>query len=379
MICRGCPSTINSVKSHCDKKCNCDSLNVFDWMNEIVFPVPEKEFVEVQFKNTRKGFFINQNKLQLEKGDIVTVEASPGHDIGIVSLRGPLVFEQMRKYNEDPNGTGFKIIYRKTKPADIEKWLEAVEQETPIMHKARKMAENLNLDMKIGDVEYQSDKTRAVFYYTAEERVDFRELIKLLAEEFKVRVEMRQIGARQEAGKIGGLGPCGRKLCCNTWLSKFKSVTTHAARIQETNLNPQKLAGQCSKLKCCLNYEMDCYTDARRDFPDLTQTLSTIEGKAYYQKADIFSKIIWYSLESDENTNMIAVPLSRAKEIIEMNSQGQKPKHLVTSENASIPEISEYKPTETDSITRFDKATKKKGKKGKKGKKKLREDEESKK
>lgn len=366
MICRGCPSTIDPEKGQSTRLCSCASLNVYDWMTGINEPLLEKEFVEVRFKNTRKAFYINDNKLALEQGDIVAVEASPGHDIGVVSLRGPLVFEQMKKYNVDPRGNDFKIVYRKTKPADIEKWMEAIELEIPTMLKAREMADSLKLNMKIGDVEYQGDKTRAIFYYIAEERVDFRQLIKLLAEEFKIRVEMRQIGARQEAGRIGGIGSCGRELCCNSWLTNFKSVTTNAARIQEISLNPQKLAGQCSKLKCCINYEVDAYADAKNDFPDISLTLETQEGKAFYQKSDVFKKIIWYSFESQDALNMVPVTLERAKEIIQMNRKGVKPEKLnIAQVNTTAPD-SLYSPLESDSLTRFETETRKKKKKKKK-------------
>jgi cell fate regulator YaaT (PSP1 superfamily) len=368
MNCRGCPTAIDPEKSQSERLCSCASLHVFDWMNGINEPITDREFVEVRFKNTRKQFYINENRLPLEQGDIVAVEASPGHDIGIVSLRGPLVLEQMRKYNIDPAGSEFKIIYRKTKPADIEKWLEAIGLENTTMLKAREMAERLNLNMKIGDVEYQGDKTRAIFYYIADERVDFRELIKLLAEEFRIRVEMRQIGARQEAGRIGGIGPCGRELCCNSWLTNFKSVTTNAARIQEISLNPQKLAGQCGKLKCCINYEVDCYNDAKKDFPDISVTLETQEGKAYYQKADVFKKILWYSFESNETVNLIPVPLSRVQEIVRLNTQGTKPEKLTNVKGNPESNGNEYKPLEAGSLDRFESQSRSKKKKKKRKK-----------
>lgn len=368
MNCRGCPTTIDPEKSQSERLCSCASLHVFDWMKGINEPLVDREFVEVRFKNTRKQFYINDNHLPLEQGDIVAVEASPGHDIGIVSLRGPLVYEQMRKYKVDPSGSDFKIIYRKTKPADIEKWLEAINLESTTMLKAREMAERLNLNMKIGDVEYQGDKTRAIFYYIADERVDFRELIKLLAEEFRIRVEMRQIGARQEAGRIGGIGSCGRELCCNSWLTNFKSVTTNAARIQEISLNPQKLAGQCGKLKCCINYEVDCYADAKKDFPDISLTLETKEGKAYYQKSDVFKKILWYSFESNETVNLIPVPLSRAQEIVELNAKGVKPEKLTIVQGNVETNGNEYKPLEAGSLDRFKNQPRNKRKKKKRKK-----------
>lgn len=365
MICRGCPSTIDPEKNRVDRMCSCANLHVHNWLQGITEPVSDREFVEIRFKNTRKAFYLNENKLLLEEGDLVAVEASPGHDIGIVSLTGPLVYEQMKKYNVDPNATDFKIIYRRTKPADIEKWREAMNLEVPTMLKARQIAESLNLNMKIGDVEYQGDKTRAIFYYIAEERVDFRALIKLLAEEFHIRVEMRQIGARQEAGRIGGVGPCGRELCCSSWLTNFKTVSTNAARIQEISLNPQKLAGQCGKLKCCINYELDCYTDAKKDFPDLSAYLETQEGRASFQKSDVFKQLLWYSYESQDALSFIPVPVDRVREILEMNAKGIKPEKLTAQQGITQTSENEYTPLETDSLNRFENQKKKKKKKRK--------------
>ena len=354
-----------------NKYCSCNSLDVYDWMSDFKDLPVRHDLVEVRFKNTRKGFFRNVNKLLLEKGDIVAVESSPGHDIGIVSLRGELVLEQMQKYNVSPGDETLKKIYRKAKPADIEKWKEAISLEIPAMLRAREITASMDLNMKIGDVEYQGDITKAIFYYIAEERVDFRELIKVLAEEFRVRIEMRQVGARQEAGRIGGIGACGRQLCCSSWLTNFTSVTTHAARIQEISLNPQKLAGQCSKLKCCINYEVEVYSDAKKEFPDLTLVLETLEGKYFFQKADIFKKLIWYSTNPESSLNMVSVHLERVREIIGLNSKGKRPPRLI--EHAELIIEEREKPEEflvNDSLTRFDDAGKSVRKKKKKNRKK---------
>ena len=311
--------------------CKADSYNklrTFDWLYDLPNSTNPFDIVEVRFKNTRKDFYENTNKIRIQKGDIIAVEASPGHDIGIVSLTGELVLQQMKKNNVSPEQNDFKKIYRKAKSADIEKWEKAIELENSTMLKAREIAEGLKLEMKIGDVEYQGDKTKAIFYYIAEERVDFRELIKIFAEEFKVRIEMRQIGARQEAGRIGGIGSCGRELCCTSWLSNFVSVTTNVARYQEVSLNPQKLAGQCGKLKCCLNYELDCYLDAQSDFPNVSIPLETNEGKAYHQKTDIYRRIMWYSFDQYSSTNLIPLAVEKVKEIIELNKMGKPVEHL---------------------------------------------------
>ncbi len=310
----------------------CNKLNVFDWLKDLPQSENTTDIVEVRFKNTRKGYFRNIDNLRLKKGDIVAVEVSHGHDIGIVSLTGDLVLEQIKKNDISLESTDIKKIYRKAKPLDIKKWNEAIDLEIPTMLKARKSAEDLKLEMKIGDVEFQGDKTKAIFYYIAEERVDFRELIKNFANEFKIRIEMRQIGARQEAGRIGGIGSCGNELCCTTWISKFVSITTNAARYQELSLNPQKLAGQCGKLKCCLNFEIECYLDARKDFPDTSIPLETTDGKAFHQKTDVFKRTMWYSLaESQQTSEMNLIPLSvdRVKEIIEMNKNGKSVESLV--------------------------------------------------
>ena len=352
------------------KICSCNSLGVFDWLDDLKNLATSHDIIEVRFKNTRKGFYRNVNQLLLEQGDIVAVESSPGHDIGIVSLRGELVLEQMRKYNVSPDSESLKKIYRKAKPADVEKWKDSILLEIPTMLKAREITESMNLNMKIGDVEYQGDNTKAIFYYIAEERVDFRELIKVLAEEFRIRVEMRQVGARQEAGRIGGIGACGRQLCCSSWLINFTSVTTNTARVQDISLNPQKLAGQCSKLKCCINYEVDTYNDAKKDFPDLNKVLETMEGRYYFQKAEVFKKIIWYSDIPDSNLNMAALSVARVREIIKLNNKGKKPAKLLEPiESISIDEVKDKEFLINESITRFDEIVEPAGNKKKKSRK----------
>src|SRR5512133_160609 len=264
-----------------------NKLDSFNWLKDLPEIPEHNDIVEIRFKNTRKGFYRNINSLRLEIGDVVAVEASPGHDIGRISMTGSLVREQMKKAKIHPSADEMKKVYRKAKAVDIQKWEEAKKLENHTMLRSRKIAEDLKLNMKIGDVEYQGDKTKAIFYYIADERVDFRQLIKVLAEEFRVRIEMRQIGARQEAGRIGGIGSCGRELCCSTHITNFVSVTTTHAKYQELSLNPQKLAGQCSKLKCCLNYEVTSYLDAQKDFPSKDITLKTRIGNAYHIKTDI--------------------------------------------------------------------------------------------
>ncbi len=346
-------------------------LNVYDWLNDVPETEISGDLVEVRFKNTRKGFYRNTNRLRLMIGDIVAVEASPGHDIGIVSLTGELVLYQMKKSNTPVESDDLKKIYRKAKPADIEKWQEAISLEDSTMLKARKIAEDLNLDMKIGDVEYQGDNTKAIFYYIADERVDFRELIKVLADEFKIRIEMRQIGARQEAGRIGGIGSCGRELCCASWITNFVSVTTNSARYQELSLNPQKLAGQCGKLKCCLNYELDCYLDAQKDFPDRSIPLETEQGTAYHQKTDIFRRLMWYSYEKDSSVNLTPIAIERVLQIHQLNKKGEKVPSLIAQENIPDRKILNYENgVNEDSLTRFDKKSGKSGKSGKSKRKK---------
>ncbi len=307
---------------------NCHKLDSYNWLKDIPEVAKTKNIVEVRFKNTRKDFFRNVNELRLKTGDIVAVEASPGHDIGIVALTGELAYYQMIKNNGTKDTEELKKVYRKAKPADLEKWEEAISLEKSTMLKSRKIADDLKLEMKIGDVEYQGDNTKAIFYYIADGRVDFRELIKILADNFKVRIEMRQIGARQETGRIGGTGPCGRELCCSSWMSNFISVTTNSARHQELSLNPQKLSGQCGKLKCCLNYELDSYLDAKKDFPDTSIPLETEEGTAYHQKTDIFKRLMWYSFDKENTVNLSVISVDRVIDIQEKNKMGQKVQFL---------------------------------------------------
>jgi len=357
MIYRGC-HTLETDTSDC-YRCNthiCAKLSTYNWTEDIS-DLPSN-IVEIRFKNTRKGFYLNVNELDLRSGDIVAVEASPGHDIGIVSLTGNLALRQYAHSKAKATNEELKRIYRKARSLDIEKWQAAIGREHDTMLKARKISEQLRLEMKIGDVEFQGDGTKAIFYYIADERVDFRELIKILAEEFRVRIEMRQIGARQEAGRIGGIGTCGRELCCSTWMSQFVSVSTAAARYQEISLNPQKLAGQCGKLKCCLNYELDVYLDVQKDFPDTSIALQTDKGTLRYQKSDFFRRIMWYACTA-ENGTLQFIPLSVEKvtQIIELNRQG----HVAKVEQEPITYLTgvaqepDYQDgIGTDSLTRFD-------------------------
>ena len=341
-------------------------LNTYDWLADVPGNAKSTDLVEVQFKNTRKGYYHNVNNLDLKKGDIVAVEASPGHDIGVVTLTGKLVELQIRKANiKSPDD--IKRIYRIAKPVDMEKYYEAKSREHDTMIRSRQIAKNLNLDMKIGDVEYQGDGNKAIFYYIADERVDFRQLIKVLAETFHVRIEMKQIGARQEAGRIGGTGPCGRELCCATWMKSFVSVSTGAARYQDISLNPQKLAGMCAKLKCCLNYEVDNYIEASRKLPSKEVVLQTQDNDYYLFKSDILAGIVTYSTDKKVPANLEVITARRALDVIEMNRQGEKPLSL---QEDGTPKRQE-RPVdllENESLTRFDKSKKKRKPKNKNGK-----------
>ena len=347
--------------SGCGRQDN--KLNTYDWMADIPGNSDEQDMVEVQFKNTRKGYYKNSNKLPLAKGDIVAVEASPGHDIGTVTLTGRLVPLQMKKANIRPDAE-IKRVYRKAKPVDMEKYEEAKSREHQTMIRSRKIAEDLGLKMKIGDVEYQGDGNKAIFYYIADERVDFRQLIKVLAEAFKVRIEMKQIGARQEAGRIGGIGPCGRELCCATWMTSFISVSTSAARYQDISLNPQKLAGQCAKLKCCLNYEVDAYVECQKRLPSKEIELETSDSTYYYFKTDILSGNITYSTDKSFLANECTISARRAFEVINMNKRGEKPEKLDSSEIAKEDRRTKDL-LEQESLTRFDKNKTSKNKKKK--------------
>lgn len=338
----------------------CNKLNVFDWLGNMKMPDGQKTFdmVEIRFKNSRKDFFKNVNNLPLNVGDVVAVEATQGHDIGVVSLTGELVKLQMKKRNLNFDSEEIKKIYRKAKQTDIDKWQEAQKIEVSTMFRARTIALQLGLQMKLSDVEYQGDKSKAIFYYTADERVDFRELIKLLAEEFKVRIEMRQIGARQEASRLGGIGACGRELCCSTWLTDFRTVSTSAARYQQLSLNPLKLAGQCGKLKCCLNYELDSYVDALKEFPTIdNKYLHTQKGDAFHQKTDIFKGIMYFSYKQEPDV-FIPMKAEQVKIVLQMNEKGEKPDDLVQAVVATktkvVQELAFENVVGQDSLTRFD-------------------------
>jgi len=343
----------------------CCKLDTHNWLKDLVLPDGQAPFdcIEVRFKNSRKDFFRIPYDTKFCEGDIVAVEASPGHDIGIVTLTGETVKFQMRKKRVNPKSEHIKKVYRRARLSDIEKWLNAVDLEDNAKVKARKIARKLDLGMKINDVEYQGDETKAIFYYTAEERVDFRELIKLMAEEFKIRIEMRQIGMRQEAARLGGIGSCGRELCCSTWLTNFKSVTTNTARTQQLSLNPQKLAGQCGKLKCCLNYENAVYLDALREFPNQEIVLKTEKGDAIHQKTDIFKKVMWYSYINDQS-NLMALSVDKVKEIITNNRNGKFPVSLEDLAVKREPKADfGSSAIEEEDINRFDKRNNKPSKK----------------
>ena len=330
----------------------CYKLHETNWLEEYPDNIPTDIF-EVRFKNTRRSYYQNVNNLELKRGDIVAVEAQPGHDIGIISLTGDMVAKQMRRVGFNPHNGEFKKIYRKARPYDIERWQEAIALEHETMIASRQIAADMGLNMKIGDVEYQGDRLKAIFYYIADERVDFRELIKVFAERFRIRIEMKQIGARQEAGRIGGIGACGRELCCASWMSSFSSVTTNAARMQEISLNPQKLAGQCSKLKCCLMYEYDVYTDARRTIPRLREPLQALDGEYFLVKVDPLAQTMSFSTSKNSIVNFTTLSIDRVKEIIALNRAGQKVETLVGDDDESVVEEPTYRHAE-DSITRFD-------------------------
>ncbi len=344
--CSGCSHTS-------DKK-----LSVHDWLSNLPETITESDLVEVQFKNTRKAYFQNTYKIDLFKGDMVAVEASPGHDIGEVTLVGKLVTLQMKKNRIDLGKYELRKIYRKVRDVDMEKYNEAKSKEQETMIRSRQIAESLNLNMKIGDVEYQGDGSKAIFYYIADERVDFRQLIKVFAETFRIRIEMKQIGARQEAGRIGGIGPCGRELCCSKWLTNFSTVSTSAARYQDLSLNPQKLAGLCGKLKCCLNYELDQYIEAHKELPSREIELETVDATYYHFKADIFKALITYSTDKHIPANLVTIHADRAKAVIWMNKKNHKPERLeeiVEEENTKkVKKVGYENVVGQDSLTRFD-------------------------
>ena len=343
MACTNCSTSVgNAPGCKSNGACstgNCGKMPVFNWLSNMSLPAGKSPFdiLEVRFKNGRKAFFKNKNNLNVHMGDSVAVEGTSGHDIGIVSLKGELVRLQMRKKKVNIESEEVKTLYRHASELDLQKWETARNREKGCMYRAREMASNLNLDMKIGDVEFQGDNTKAIFYYTSSGRVDFRELIKQMADEFKIRIEMRQIGVRQEAQRMGGIGSCGRELCCSSWLNDFRSVSTSAARYQQLSLNPQKLAGQCGKLKCCLNYELDMYVEAIKDFPKSNVKLKTKKGDAFMQKMDIFRRKVWYSYTS-EPSNFIELSLDKVQEIVFENKKGNHPESLEMYINTFVEE-----------------------------------------
>ncbi len=350
----GCGCGSSAIQTKITASRSFSKLTVCNWLSDLPKSINDTNLIEIRFKNTRKEYFVNINDLSLKQGDMVAVEASPGHDIGMVSLTGELVKNQIRKHNISLKSE-FKKIYRKVKDSDLEKWEEVISLEHSVMIEARKIALDLKLEMKIGDVEFQGDKTKAIFYYIADERVDFRELIKVLAERFRIRIEMKQIGARQEAGRIGGIASCGRELCCSTWMTNFASVTTNAARYQELSLNPQKLAGQCGKLKCCLNFELDIYLDAQENFPSKDIPLRTQAGLFYHQKTDVFKQIMWYSSARDSSINSVPLPVKLVNEIIEKNKEGiEVPEIVADFEEKKAKKIGYTNVVGQESLTRFD-------------------------
>lgn len=368
MACTSCSTSDGSSPKGCKNNgtCgtdSCNKLTVFDWLSNMSPSNGETPFdcVEVRFKNGRKEFYRNTEKLTLSIGDIVATEASPGHDIGIVTLTGELVKIQMKKKGVNPTSAEIQKVYRKASQKDIDIWSEARDKEEPMKVKAREIAIALKLQMKISDIEFQGDASKAVFYYTAEDRVDFRQLIKEFAQVFKIRIEMKQVGFRQEAARLGGIGSCGRELCCSTWLTDFRSVNTSAARYQQLSLNPQKLAGQCGKLKCCLNYELDTYMDALKDFPDFETKLYTEKGDAICQKQDIFKGLMWFAY-TDNFANWHVLKIDQVKEIISQNKQKIRVSALedFAEEIVNEPETRFSNAMGQESLTRFDQPKKKK-------------------
>ncbi len=363
---RGCAVTQGADVQDitCNYRAGCCKLSDNDWlkgMNDGTCP----DIFEVRFKNTRKGFYVNDSQQKINQGDLVIVEAVNGHDLGIVTLCGPIVARQMACKGINPETTEFRKIYRKAKPLDIQKWQEAIAREHETMIKARKIAAELGLEMKIGDVEFQGDGTKAIFYYIADGRVDFRQLIKVFAEEFRIRIEMKQIGARQEAGLIGGLGVCGRELCCANYITSFQSISTSAARCQDLSLNPQKLAGQCGKLKCCLNYEVANYLDAQSRIPRVQGPLEFEDGLAYLRKTDILREIMYFSYDRNSDADLYALDASEVREIIEMNRNGERPESLRTEPEPAAPEF--VTAVGDDSISRFDAPKRKRSRNRKRG------------
>ena len=362
---RGCiVERTDSGELECTYRQGCCKLEVYDWLSG-VSQEQWNEFFEVRFKNTRKGIFRNASGQSVKTGDMVFVEATNVHDLGIVTLEGPIIARQMKAKKINPETFEFKKIYRKAKQFDVEKWQEAIAREHEVMIRSRQIAAELGLEMKIGDVEFQGDGTKAIFYYIADGRVDFRQLIKVFAEEFRIRIEMKQIGARQEAGLIGGLGVCGRELCCSNYISSFLSITTSAARVQDLSLNPQKLAGQCGKLKCCLNYETAAYMDAQTRIPKVSNPLEFEDGLAYLMKTDILKEVMYFSYDSTSLANLYPLDASEVREIIKMNRNGIRPASLKNDSEPHMPEF--VSAVGDDSITRFDEARTRKRKKKHRG------------
>ncbi len=364
MGCNGCSTNCSTgLPRGCKNNGNCGSggcqqMVVFDWLSNIHETASSHRFdgVEVRFKGSRKQFFKNSSHLTLAVGDIVAVEASSGHDIGVVSIVGELVKLQMKKKLKSDSTDNLNVIYRKARETDINKWKKATALENDTMHGARKMALNLGLEMKISDVEYQGDNTKATFYYTANGRVDFRELIKQLSAAYRIKIEMRQIGARQESARLGGIGACGRELCCSSWLTDFRTVSTSAARYQQLSINPQKLAGQCGKLKCCLNFELDSYMEGLKEFPNAQTKLKTKKGDGTLVKMDIFQRKVWYSFEDLTNHQMIELDLDYVNEVIAKNSKGIIVDELTTKKNNDVEVKNDFNNVVgQDSINRFDK------------------------
>ena len=360
---RGCVvERTESGELNCTYRQGCCKLEVYDWLAG-VGQEQFKDYFEVRFKNTRKGIYVNASGQSIKTGDLVIVEAATGHDLGIVTLEGAVVARQMKCKKINPETYEFKKIYRKAKLFDIERWQEAIAREHETMIRSRQIAAELGLDMKIGDVEFQGDGSKAIFYYIADGRVDFRQLIKVFAEEFRIRIEMKQIGARQEAGLIGGLGVCGRELCCSNYISGFQSITTSAARVQDLSLNPQKLAGQCGKLKCCLNYETAVYMDAQSRIPKIYEPLEFEDGLAYLMKTDILREIMYFSYDKSSLANLYPLYAEDVWDIIKMNRRGEKPESLKVDDVPAAPEF--VTAVGDDAINRFDEARKRKKKKKK--------------
>lgn len=361
MGCAGCTNKGEGTPAGCKSNGHCatggcNKLTTFNWLSNMELPANQKAFdcVEIRFKNGRKEFFRFEDNITMHEGDVVVTESNQGYDVGIVSLTGELVRLQMLKKGIFPKNADLKNVKRKATQEDIDKWQDGRAKEAEAMYKSRTIALELSLKMKISDVEYQGDATKATFYYTAEERVDFRELIKKLADSFKVRIEMKQIGMRQEASRLGGIGSCGRELCCSTWLTDFRSVSTSAARYQQLSLNPSKLAGQCGKLKCCLNYELDAYMDEIKKFPDTKSKLKTHKGDAFFQKMDIFKNVLWYSYY-DDPYDFVELSLDRVEKILELNKKGQKPQALISEKaQVAIKEPEYANVVGQDDLTRFD-------------------------